>query len=417
MSELESRSAPGTAGEPTLLDHAIALGPYRRLVVLVPVAVAIVALLITFVVPKRYTATVRLLPPQSGASATAALVAAASARIGLGSLGGAAGSALGLKNPSDLYIGILGSTNIADAIIDRFDLMSVYGTKYREDARKKLDDYTDFSSDKSGIIEIDVQARDPKLAADVANAYVDELYRLTNSLALTDAAQHRLFFEKQLEQAKEKLADSEVAMRKALKGGGLVSVDAQGRTLIETVARLRAEISIHEVQIEAMRAFAAPENSDLVRLRREAAGLRKELAKLESGSPAPASAAGDDGVSNIRLFREVKYNETLFEMLAQQYELARASEAEQAPLIQVLDRASPPERKSWPRRGLVTLAAFAASLVISVAGAFTHDALRRANRDPVTGPKLEALKTSWSLRRRARRRAEVAPRGDPESAA
>ena len=207
-----------------------------------------------------------------------------------GGLGALAGGSLGIKNPSDLYIGMLKSRTVADALVERFDLAQVYRTKLLVDARTRLGRDSRFSSEKSGIITIQVDARDPKLAADLANAYVEELHKLTSTLAVSEAAQRRLFFERQTQQTKEKLADAEVKLRQALDTGGLVSVDAQGRAAVETVARLRGAISAKEIQLGSMKAYASPSNPDLQRaeqeLPRNAAGT---LAGWSPGLPGATS--------------------------------------------------------------------------------------------------------------------------------
>jgi len=393
MAETDRAPAAGGDDGASLLDLLVLLGRHRRALLLWPLAAALVAAGVSLLLPKWYTATSRILPPQQGQSTAAAMLS----QLG-GGLGGVAGGALGIKNPTDLYVGMLKSDTVADALVARFDLKKVYEEELLVDARKELRRRARFAGDKAGIITIEVEARDPKLAADLANACVEELHRLTSTLAVTEAAQRRVFFERQLQQAKEKLADSEVKLRQAIDQGGLVSVDLQGRAAVETVARLRAQISVKEVQIGAMRAYATAANPEMLRAEQEVAALRRELSRLESGGkgePGDETAAGPTGVGNIRLLREVKYHEVMFELLAKQYELARADESKEAPIVQVMDRATAPERRSSPRRALVVIVAYLIALFAAIALALA----REAASSPARRDRLAALRAAW-LRRR-----------------
>jgi len=235
-------------------------------------------------------------------------------------LGGLAGGALGVRNPNDLYVGMLKSRTIADNLISRFDLGKVYDESRLSDARKRLEKDTLIAAGKEGIITVEVDDRDPKRAAELANAYVDELMKLTRVLAVTEASQRRLFFEQQLLQAKDNLTAAEIAARKGLQKGGLAQVDAQGRSMIEVTARLRAQVSVKEVQIGAMRTFAAEGNPELQRTQQELEALKRELSRVEGSSTFTAIGRRDDtgnsGLDNLGRLRDVKYYEFLYELLA-----------------------------------------------------------------------------------------------------
>jgi len=387
-----------------LVEGLITLGGHRRMLWSWPLVAAAVALAVTLVLPKGYTAVTRILPPQQGQGAAALLGQLG----GLGSLAGALGGGLGLKNPSDLYLGMLRSDTVADALIQRFALKELYDEETMDEARKELRKRSSFTSDKAGIITVSVEGPDPRKAADMANAYVEELHKLTSTLAVTDAAQRRVFFERQLQMTKDKLADAEVKLRQAIESGGLVSVDAQSRAAVETVARLRATISAKEIQLGSMRAYATEGNPDRVRVEQELASMRRELAKLESGTSGglkeeptvEGAPPASGGVGNIRLLREVKYHEVMFELMAKQYELSRVEESKESPLIQVMDRAAPPERKSSPKRGLIITLTVAASLLLTVLAAFAKEERERIRRDPVRSARLAVLRDAW-LRRGA----------------
>ncbi|MGC3999867.1 MAG: Wzz/FepE/Etk N-terminal domain-containing protein [Anaeromyxobacter sp.] len=388
----------------SLIEVAMLLGRHRRVLLLAPIAAAIIAAVVTAFVPRTYLGVARILPPQQNQPSAAALLGQAA-----GGLAGLAGGALGMKSPSDLYIGILKSDTVANAMIDRFGLMERYEEKLREDARRTLAANARFSADKTGIITVEVEARDPQLAADLANGFVEELNTVTNKLAITEASQRRVFFERQLVQTKEKLSEAEVALRRAIDAGGIVSVDAQSRSTLETVARLRAQVSAKLVQIGGIRAYAAEGNPDLLRAERELAALKAELARLESGATVadPALSAADatpgHGVETIRLLREVKYHEVLLELVAKQYELARAEESRDSPTVQLLDKAAPPERRFKPKRTLLVAGAALAALLVAAVAIICRGAWSAQFSDPSARTRLEGLREAWGLSRRAGR--------------
>jgi len=379
--------------EISLLDLLIVLAKHKRIVLGIPLAVAVVAAIVSLLLPKIYTATTRILPPQQSASAGSALL---NQLGGLGSLIGGAGGGLGLKNPSDLYVGMLKSRTIADNLIARFDLKMVYDEEYVSEARKRLAKETAVSSGRDGIITVEIEDRNAKRAADLANGYVEELMSLSKILAVTEASQRRLFYERQLLQAKDNLTAAEIAARQGLQKGGLAQVDAQGRSMIEVTARLRAQISAKEVQLSSMRTFAAEANPELQRTQQELDALRRELSRVEGSSTDPSvgrgAAAGTGGLDNLGRLRDVKYHEFLYELLAKQYELARIDEAKDATVIQVMDKAIEPDRQSKPRRGLIVLVSTLLALLVSCVWALVKENAARAEGDPDRASRVEALR-------------------------
>jgi uncharacterized protein involved in exopolysaccharide biosynthesis len=379
--------------EVSLLDLAVVLAKHKKLVLGLPLAAALLAAIVSLLMTPIYTGTARILPPQQNQSNAAALLGQ------LGFAGGIAGGALGIKNPNELYVGMLKSRTVADGLISRFDLKERYDSDTLDDARRQLDKRSRIASGKDGIITIEVEDEDPKQAAAMANAYVEELDRLNDTLAVTEAAQRRLFFEKQVRLAKEQLADAEVALKKTQQATGLIKLDDQGRAIIEAVARLRAEIAAREVQLTAMRTFATERNPEYVRLTQELAGMRVQLAKLEKSAPAtegdvlmPTGNVPEAGLEYVRKLRDVKYFETMFELIAKQYELARLDEAKDLSIIQLLDRAVEPERRSRPKRALITLTAAIASMLAAVLVAFFREAAERTRRDPLATKRMIELR-------------------------
>jgi uncharacterized protein involved in exopolysaccharide biosynthesis len=279
-----------------------------------------------------------------------------------------AGGAVGVKSQGDLFVAMTKSRTVLDRIVDRFDLMKLYKGKYREDARKILTGVLKAQEDrKSGIISLTVEDRNPKRAADMANAFVEELKSLAGGLALSEAGQRRMFFEDQLRQTKVSLASAEEEVKGFQQRTGMIQVDAQARAIIEGIARLRAGIAVKEVEAKVLRSFATAQNPDLQRVEEEIRALRIELEKVETSKGhgfdplMPSGRVPEMGTEYLRKLRQLKYNETIFELLSKQYELAKLDEAKDAVVIQVIDQAVPPERKAGPRRALiVVLSAFIA---------------------------------------------------------
>jgi len=383
--------------EVSLLDLLIVLAKHKRIVLGVPLVVAIAAAIISLFLPNIYTGTIWVLPPQQSASAASALLNQLGGALGgLGGLGGLAGGALGVRNPNELYVGMLRSRTVADNMISRFELGKLYGEDRLSDVRKRLEKETTIAAGRDGIITIDVDDNDPKRAADMANAYVDELAKLTKVLAVTEASQRRLFFERQLLQAKDNLTAAEMVARQGLQKGGLAQVDAQGRSMIEVTARLRAQISVKEVQIGSMRTFAAEGNPELQRTQQELEALRRELARVEGSSPIAAlgkgDATGNSGLNNLGRLRDVKYYEFLYELLAKQYELAKIDEAKDATIVQVMDKAIEPDRRSKPVRSRIAVFSALLALLVSIPLAFIREGAARAGADPQQIVRLKALK-------------------------
>jgi len=374
--------------EISLLDLLIVLAKRKKLIFGFPVIFGGLAVVYALSLPNIYTGTTRVLPPQQGQSSAAAMLSQ------LGGLAGVVGGAAGLKNPNDLYIGMLKSRTVADNMVQRFDLLNYYENKLLSDARNTLAAKTSIVAGKDGIIVIEVDDKDPKRAAELANAYVDELYKFTKVLAVTEASQRRLFFERQLSQAKDSLARAEAAAKSAVEKGGLASIDAQGRSLIEATARLRAQISVKDVQIGAMRSYAAEQNPNLKMAQQELAALKAELSKIEGNSKGHGESLGDSGTGfdNLRLLRDVKYYETIYEMLAKQFELAKIDEAKDSAVVQVMDKAIEPDRKSKPKRATIVLLATIAGGFLGILLAFVLEALEKARSNPERMERLQVFR-------------------------
>jgi uncharacterized protein involved in exopolysaccharide biosynthesis len=368
---MEPKMEPRTVSredEIDLTELFRALSRRRRLILGITAASAAFAVVVSLMLPVYYKAETRILPPQDkGSNLAAQLMGQAGGLIAL------AGGAAGVKSQGELFVAMTKSRTVLDRMVDRFDLMKLYKGKYREDARKNLVEVLKVLEDKkSGIISLTVEDREPKRAADMANAFVEELKSLAGGLAISEAGQRRMFFEDQLRQTKESLSRAEEDIKGFQQQTGMFQVDAQARAIIEGIARLRAGIAVKEVEAKVLRSFATAQNPDLQRVEEEVRALRIELEKVETSKGSgfdPLMSSGrvpEMGTEYLRKLRQLKYNETLFELLSKQFELAKLDEARDAVVIQVIDRAIPPERKSRPKRSFIVILATAAMLFLSV---------------------------------------------------
>jgi tyrosine-protein kinase Etk/Wzc len=398
---VDSVSAVSPEEDISLLDILIVIVQYRRLILKIAAYTVVVGVIVSLLLPIRYTATTSILPPQQTNSAGSALMAQLG---GLSSVASLAGGSLGLKNPNDLQVAMLKSRTVEDAMLDRFHLVELFRVKQRSDARTKLEKVVDIDSGaKDGLIRLTVTDRDPRRAAEMANGYVEEFKRLSANLAVTEASQRRLFFEQQLVQAKDNLANAEEDLKKTGQRTGLIQLDSQTRATIELVAELRGEIAAKEVQINAMRSFATGENPELQLAEQQLAGLRSQAEKMGAASEGasnaliPKGGMQEAGVEYIRKLRDVKYFETVFDLLARQYEIAKVDEARQGATVQVVDRAIVPDRRSSPKRTLIVLGAAVLGLFLGVVWAFAREGLTRLSNNPAEHQRLELLKKSISL--------------------
>ena len=390
-----------------MLDLALVLAARKRFIILFSFAAAVLTAIVVLIMPVTFTATTSILPPRQEENPAMALLGQLGGLASLGGGGGAAG-ALGLKNPDDLYVGLLQSVQVMDGVVRRFDLMKVYKAKRMVDARKKLKGNTKIVSEKSSIISISVEDRDAKRAAAITNAYVDELHVLMSHLAVTSASQRRMFFEQQVDQEKEKLADAEVALEKTEIKTGIIQPQGQAQAVIVTIMQLRAQIAAREVELESLRTSATDQNPEVITLQSEIAGLRTQLADFEKGHPQSASMAGNvltptsqvpaASLEYLRRMRDVRYQETLFEFMVRQYEMAKVDEAKQGQMVQVVDPASVPERRSWPPRTLLTLLAFILAAMLASSWVILQEAYRHKMEDPDEARKLQQLRELLRLR-------------------
>ncbi len=395
-----SHSSGDTQGssrdEISMLDLLIVLADRRRMILLVTATFAVIAVVVSLLLPKWYTANVLVMPPQQNSSLSSLL----SSQLGsLGSVAALAGGGLGIKNPNDMFVAMLRSQAVEDRMVHDFELQREYRQKRLSDARKAFEGHSTVDgSAKDGLIHISVEAKSPERAAQMANGYVEEFRKLSQSMAFTEAQQRALFFQQQLEQSKNNLASAEVALQQTEQNSGLIQLDSQARALIESAASLRAQIAAKEVQIQAMQTYATGENAQLVEAQQELESLRAQVAKLggteESANAliVPKGKLTEAGLDYVRKLRDVKYYETIFDILARQFEMAKLDEAKEGAIIQVVDPAIPPDKKSSPKRMLIVIVATVAGFLVGILVAFLQAGWGNLKEDPEAGAKLAVLR-------------------------
>ena len=368
-----------------LLEFLLTLAKHKRTILWVVVPVMFLSAGLSLLLHNNYKGEAKIMPPQQTPSFSSSMLDQLG---GLGTLLGAAGGGGLLHNPSDLYVAMLKSRTIADHIIDRFSLMSVYKAKRITDARLALQGNTIIIAGKEGVISVAVEDHDPKRAADIANAYVDELEKLSKVLTVTDAGKRRLFFEREAKIAQEQLQAAELDLKKTQEATGIIQIDNQSRVIFQAYAEVRAALTAKEIEIESMRAFATADNPDLIRLEHEKDALRAQVAAMEKGQG--GSPVGDIALEKVPeralkyydKLREVTYHNALLQLMLKQYEAARVDEAKDFVLIQVLDPAIPPEKKSGPFRSLIVLASTFVGFLLALAWIYFKETLERAKEDP-----------------------------------
>jgi uncharacterized protein involved in exopolysaccharide biosynthesis len=314
-----------------------------RILVAGTIGAGAIALGATFLISPTFTAKTSFLPPQQQQSNAIAAMAS------LGALASLAGNTGAIKSPIDQFISLMSSETVSDRIIDHFELMNVYDVELRSIARKRLNDNVRIiPGKKDGLIYIEVDDHDPKRAADIANHYIVELRRMASGIALTEAAQRRAFFESQLSQARERLK----LAQETLQNSGFTAGDLklEPKAAAEAFARLKAEQTTVEIRLRTLRATLSDSAPEVQRATATLDALKNEIDKAEaSGAPHETSNG------YVSKYRDYKYEEALFDIFARQFEIAKTDEIREGALIQIIDPALVPDRKSKPRRAMTAL--------------------------------------------------------------
>jgi tyrosine-protein kinase Etk/Wzc len=401
--EENGRVAQNQVHEIYLLDLVVLLVRKKRFILRFVLAAVVLAIVVALVLPVSYETEVVLLPPASQNSSVASALLGQLGSLGsLGPLSAVAGG-FGMKTPTDMYVSFLKSRTVEDATIQRFGLMAEYKTKRLSDTRKVFERRANVvAGQKDGLIRITVEDHDAKRAAELANGYVEEFKKLSASLAITEAARRRLFFEQQLEPAKEQLAAAEEAMRKTQQETGVLQIDSQARALIESTAVLRAQVVAKEVQIQGMRSFATDDNPQVVMAKQQLAALQSQLEHIagsqqDTGSDIVMSKGRvtGAGLEYLRKYRDLKYRETVYELLTKELEIAKLDEAREGEIVQVVDPAIVPDKKSSPHRTLIVIGATILAFFVAVFYIIVLQKLERTFSLPENRERLDAMRAYW----------------------
>lgn len=378
------------------LSVLLALAKAKRRVLLMTFGGLLLGVLLSFIMKPTYIAAAAILLPQQASSA-------ASLMGQLGAFSGASLSAgLGLKSPADMYIGILESDTIADRVIASCNLRQRYKTRTLVDTRVALQTHTIFESGKDGLIHLSVKDTDPNIASQIANRYLDQLYEVNSDLVTGEAAQRKNFYEHRLAEERQALAEAEVALRNTQQKTGVIQLSVQAASVINSIARTRAELASRQVALQSAQTYRTAENPEVMQLQHEIAALRANLAELEKNQQAvgagpsdvPASLLPEAALQYERQARELKYHETLFDLLTRQSEAAKLDEAKSAPVLQVVDRATPPDRKSGPPRKLLTLSSAAFGFLLASVWTLLELFLQRLEAIPEQAKKLQEIRSA-----------------------
>lgn len=364
----------------SLLDAAIVMSENRKLLVAGPLVVGILVFLATFAMKPTFTAKTIFLPPQQQQSSAAA------AMQSLGALAGLAGG--GIKSPADQYVSFMQSATIANRLIDVYQLMQAYELDAKEEARRTLAKHVRINANKKdGLISVEVDDYDPKRAAALANSYVDQLQKLTAEFVITEAQQRRALFERQLKQTQQKL----VAAQRALQGSGISegALRAEPKAAAEIFANIKAQVTAAEIRLQSMRNYLTEEAAEFKLAQSNLTSLRAELSKAQT-----VNSEADDN-DYIGKYREFKYQETLFELFAKQYELAKLDETREGGVIQVVDVAAVPEIKSRPRRLSTALMGASVTFIVLLISVFLREGWKSKLRSGRMDAKMVRLKNAF----------------------
>jgi tyrosine-protein kinase Etk/Wzc len=379
--------------EISLLDLLIVLVENKGLIVKSTLLVGAAALVFALMATPIYESEATILPPQQQSGASAMLAQ-------LGGLGALAGSSGAIKNPNDIYIGMMQSRTVHEQLNLQFDLQKYYGVETVGRALTALEKSTQISSGKDGLISIKVSDKNPAQAAKLANAYVVELKKLSAKLAIGEAANRRAFFEKQFTKTKQQLAEAEIGLKQMQERTGLLELNGSSMATMEALVELRAQVAAKQVELSAMSEFLTADNPRYKQVQAELSGLQAQILAINKGLSDDDVLISKDkvpaaGLEYVRKLRNVKYQETLFELMAKQVEMARLDEAKDGANIQVLDAAIPAENKSEPKRALIVLLGLMAGGFIGVLLALIRKAIQISANNKENVERIVALKQAW----------------------
>lgn len=356
----------------SLVTYMQVIARRSKKITLITFLSAVITVGVTLLLPNIYTAKSMILPAQEDRSLSNALLSQ------FGGLISMAGGTVGSPTAGELYVTMLNSETVMDPIIDRFKLMSVYGAKYRSDAYRALDNATSVSlGRKDGVIAILVSDENPKRAAEIANAYVDELGKLTVALNVTGAGKNRMYLEPRLAEAKAGLASAEDALKAFQSKNKAVQVPQQAEATIRGVAEMKAALVMKEVELSTARRSLTDSSQEVKDLKTAIANLKAQIGNYESGTGGGAIPALGSvprlGQEYVRLMREFKIQEAMVELLTKQYEMTKLNEAKDYSSFQVLQSARVPEKKSKPHRLKIVMLVTVSTFLFMLFSVFVQD--------------------------------------------
>ena len=375
----------------SLLDILTFLGTYKIFIFVITLVFCLFSILVSLNMTPIFTGKTLLMPPQQQQNS------AASALAGLASLGNLTGSALGPKSQDDMYIALMNSEKFQKPIIDRFDLKTRFKSTFLIDTRQTLGSKVRITNDKkSSLMSIEVDDPDPVFAADLANAYAQELSRFLGEMAITDAQQRRLYFANQIKKTQDDLANAETSYREIQQKSGLQIPSLQAESSVKEIAELHGQIAARELQLQAMNTYATVQNPEVKKLITELTAMRMHLQKLEQGAPsAPSTGKLQQGA--LLAYRNMKVQESILESLVKQFEFARVDEAKEGPLIQVVDVATPAERRTSPKRTAIVIVSTAGGFLLACLLAFLRHIYQTTAKTSSGLEKLQRFKRAWSF--------------------
>ena len=396
QSSIVSASASTWESRETILPHLRLLWGNRRMLVRVGLYALFASAVVAFLIPARYESTARLMPPDGQSSNSALAMAAAQMGGGSSGLQGIAGDLLGLKNTSDIFVGILDSRTVQDKLIREFDLKKLYWDTRMQDARKDLADHTGISVErKSQIISISVADKSPQRAAAMTQAYVDELNRLVAELSTSSARRERIFLEGRLQGVSQDLEAAEKEFSQFSSKNTAIDIKEQGRAMVEAAAALQGKLIAAQSELEGLRQIYSDSNVRVRAVRARIDELEHELEKMGGKNESAASLSGQSndslypsirklpvlGVTYADLYRRTKIQEAVLEALTKEYEMAKVQEAKEIPTVKVLDAAMIPDKKSFPPRLLIIFLGTAIGITLASVWLFGNEAWRETNDD------------------------------------
>lgn len=369
MQQIDNPSKNSLVSQPSFhsaffSDYLLVIASHKKMIMSTTVGVALITALLTLFMPNIYTSKTTIVPIQEDKSLMPALMGQ------MGGLVGLAGGSLGGPTQADLYVTMLKSDSVKDALIERFKLMEVYKKKFRSDVYNTLAQKSVISSGKKdGVITVTVEDKDPKRAADLANAYIDELGNVAVHLSVAGAGKSRLFYEERLVKAKADLSASAEALRRFQLKNKTVDITGQVKASIESLAKLKAELASHEVILANVKRQFTDNSQEVKSSATTVENLKSQIARLEGtaeNSSIPSfSSMPSIGQEYVKLMRELKVQESLVELLTKQYEMAKLTESKEIPSFQVIDKARIPDRKTKPKRLLIVLSVTFYAVILS----------------------------------------------------